>query len=41
MAEETMNTEFLALATPVILTTGFIAVAILLLHCFMAQGSGR
>jgi len=33
-----MNTEFLALATPVLLAVGFVAAAIFLLHFFITQG---
>lgn len=36
-----MNTEFLALATPVLLAAGFLSAAIFLLQCFIAQGPGR
>lgn len=32
-----MNTEFLALGTPLLLAAGFVAVAILLLHVFLHQ----
>ena len=33
-----MNTEFLVLATPVILAAGFVSVAIVLVQRFVAQG---
>jgi hypothetical protein len=36
--EETMNTEFLVFVTPVLLTAGFLAAAIFLLHFFITQG---